>query len=61
MGHSDVMAFDEQDPRPQVEHPDDERGRHNRIGYLDVDESSSSSESGDEEPDVADDVDRADD
>jgi hypothetical protein len=55
------MAFDEQDPRPEVEHPDDERGRHNRIGYLDVDESSSSSESGDEEPDVADDVDRADD
>lgn len=39
------------EPRP--ERPDDERGSHNRIGYLDVDESDSSSERGREEPEVA--------
>jgi hypothetical protein len=38
------------------EHPDDERGRHNRLGYLDVDEDDSSSERGTEEPDVEEDV-----
>jgi len=46
------------DPRPEVERPEDERGSHNRIGYLDVDEETSSSERGAEEPDVAQDVDQ---
>jgi hypothetical protein len=34
------------------ERPDDDRGGHNRLGYLDVDEGDSSSERGGEEPDV---------
>lgn len=44
-----------------VEKPDDERGAHNRIGYLNVDESQSSSEAGAEEPEIAGDIDRPDD
>jgi hypothetical protein len=43
---------------PEVEHPDDARGSHNRIGYLNVDEGHASSEHGDEEPGVAEDVDQ---
>jgi hypothetical protein len=39
------------DPR-EPERPDDERGAHNRLGYLNVDEGDSSSERGAEEPDV---------
>jgi hypothetical protein len=38
------------------ERPEDERGRHNRLGYLDVDEDASSSERGAEEPDVEEDI-----
>jgi hypothetical protein len=34
------------------ERPDEARGAHNRLGYLDVDERDSSSERGGEEPDV---------
>jgi hypothetical protein len=44
------------DERSSVEQPDHERGRHNRLGFLNVDESDSSSERGAEEPDVAEDV-----
>jgi hypothetical protein len=39
------------DPQDQ-ERPEDERGAHNRLGFLDVDEGDSSSERGGEEPDV---------
>jgi hypothetical protein len=42
------------------ERPDDERGAHNRLGYLDVDESDSSSERGAEEPDVETEIERPD-
>jgi hypothetical protein len=45
-------------PHEDAERPDDRRGAHNRIGYLDVDESDSSSERGAEEPDVAEDVEK---
>jgi hypothetical protein len=51
------MAETKNDPLPEPERPDDERGAHNRIGYLNVDEGDSSSERGGEEPDVAEDVD----
>lgn len=58
------MSSDERDPldldddrdrdaRPEVEQPDDVRGSHNRIGYLNVDEGTSSSEAGGDEPGVA--------
>jgi hypothetical protein len=43
---------DNDDDALTPEQPDDERGAHNRLGYLDVDESDSSSERGAEEPDV---------
>ena len=49
MAHSD-------DHPAGPERPDDERGRHNRLGYLNVDEDDSSSERGAEEPDVDEDV-----
>jgi hypothetical protein len=54
------MTSSEQDPEPEVEKPDDARGSHNRIGYLNVDESESSSEAGAEEPEIADDVEQPD-
>jgi hypothetical protein len=50
------MSRHDEDPRPDVEHPDDARGAHNRIGYFDVDETDSSSERGAEEPEVAEEV-----
>jgi hypothetical protein len=40
------------DDAPEPERPDDERGAHNRLGFLNVDESDSSSERGAEEPEV---------
>jgi hypothetical protein len=43
---------------PEPERPDDELGAHNRLGYLNVDESDSSSERGGEEPDVEAEVER---
>jgi hypothetical protein len=49
-----MAQSDDHDVGP--ERPDDERGRHNRLGYLDVDEDDSSSERGAEEPDVEEDV-----
>jgi hypothetical protein len=50
------MDETENERRDEPERPDDERGAHNRIGYLDVEEGDSSSERGAEEPDVAEDV-----
>ena len=50
---------DPDDDTTPTERPDDERGSHNRLGYLDVDETDSSSERGAEEPDVQEDVDQA--
>ena len=44
------------DPSGDVEHPDDEYGSHNRLGYLNVDEAASSSERGAEEPEISEDV-----
>lgn len=41
-----------------IERPDDERGAQNRIGYLNVDESDSSSERGDSEPEVEEEIDQ---
>ena len=48
---------EQEDQDRDVEKPDDERGIHNRLGYLDVDESDASSERGAEEEEVAEDVD----
>jgi hypothetical protein len=42
------------------ERPDDARGAHNRLGFLDVDESDSSSERGAEEPEVETEIERPD-
>jgi hypothetical protein len=42
----------------EPERPDDARGAHNRLGYLNVDESDSSSERGAEEPEVESKIDR---
>jgi hypothetical protein len=47
-----------EDPDRAVEEPDDERGRHNRLGYLNADESDASSERGGDEEDVAEGVDQ---
>ena len=47
---------EEHDPHPAPEHPDDEQGSHNRLGYLNVDETDSSSERGDEENEISEDV-----
>jgi hypothetical protein len=52
------MVHSDDDTTP-TERPDDERGSHNRLGYLDVDETDTSSERGPEEPDVEDEVDQA--
>jgi hypothetical protein len=46
------MADTTNDDTREPERPEDERGAHNRLGYLDADESDSSSERGGEEPDV---------
>ena len=43
-----------------VEEPDDERGSHNRLGYLNVDETDSSSERGSEEEEVTEEIDQPD-
>lgn len=53
------MPHREDDTADDVERPEDERGSHNRLGYLDVDETDSSSERGAEEPDVDEDVEQA--
>jgi hypothetical protein len=39
-----------------AERPDEGRGSHNRLGYLNVDETDASSERGAEEPEVADEL-----
>jgi hypothetical protein len=53
------MPHSEDDTRDDVERPDDERGSHNRLGYLNSDETDTSSERGAEEPDVDEEVDQA--
>jgi hypothetical protein len=50
------MRTSTEDPRREVERPDDERGSHNRLGYLNVDETDSSSEHGDQEPEVEEEI-----
>jgi hypothetical protein len=50
--------FENDDKPGHVEEPDDERGSHNRLGYLNVDETDSSSERGSEEEEIAEDVDQ---
>jgi hypothetical protein len=52
------MTRTEDERDPEVEHPDDELGSHNRLGYLNVDETDSSSERGGEEDEVAEEVDQ---
>jgi hypothetical protein len=44
----------------EPERPEDERGAHNRLGYLNVDETDTSSERGGEEPEVQEELDRPD-
>jgi hypothetical protein len=54
-----MSSRSERDDKPGlVEEPDDERGSHNRLGYLNVDETDSSSERGSEEGEIAEDVDQ---
>ena len=48
-----------EDPDRAAEKPDDRRGSHNRLGYLNVDETEASSERGGEEEEIAGDVDQA--
>jgi hypothetical protein len=54
------MADPKNDDPLEPERPEDELGAHNRLGYLNVDESDSSSERGAEEPDVEDEIERPD-
>jgi hypothetical protein len=54
------MSDTTNDTPQEPERPDDERGAPNRLGYLNVDESDSSSERGSEEPDVEAEIDRPD-
>jgi hypothetical protein len=52
------MLHPDEDNAADTERPDDERGSHNRLGYLGVDETDTSSERGPEEPDVDEEVDQ---
>jgi hypothetical protein len=42
----------------EVPDADDEPGRHNRLGFLNVDETDSSSERGSEEEEISEEIDR---
>jgi hypothetical protein len=47
-----------EDPRRDVSEADKERGSHNRLGYLNVDETDSSSERGSEEEEISEEIDQ---
>jgi hypothetical protein len=53
-----MTEHDQPDPDLEAEREDDPRGAHNRLGYLNVDESDTSSERGGEEPEVEEEVDQ---